>query len=56
MIPQYGRDLDSYTVEQKGMTFYPSQSIDREGLHEMAPHMGSENENLSAWKQKITWT
>ena len=52
MTQQYGQDLDSYTVEQMGMTSYPSQSTDREGPHEMAPHMGSENENPSAWKQK----
>jgi len=47
MIQQYGQDLDSYTVEQMGRTSYPSQNIDRVGLHEMAPHMGSGSENLS---------
>lgn len=53
MIPQYGQDRDSYTVEQRGMTSYPSQNIDRAGHREMVPHMGNENENLSVWRKKL---
>ena len=47
MTQQYGQGLDSCRVGQKGMTSYPSQNTDQVNHHEMAPHMGSENENLS---------